>query len=126
MTDVLDSSALLALLLDEPGADHVRDILRSSVMSAVNYSEVIARLQDLGHSDSQIALVMSPLPLSVAPYSKTQAETAGKLRRATKTYGLSLGDRFCLALALELSAVAVTADQAWAALDVGVDVRLIR
>lgn len=126
MTPVLDSSALLALLLDEPGWPLVSEMLRSAIISSVNFSEIVSRLQDRGFSDSQIDLVLRPLPLAVVAFSKEQAVAAGQLRRSTRSAGLSLGDRACLALALETGGVAITADRAWTGLDIGVDVRLIR
>ncbi|CAA9525403.1 MAG: hypothetical protein AVDCRST_MAG91-2478 [uncultured Sphingomonadaceae bacterium] len=123
---VLDASALLALLHDEPGAREVKAVLAASRMSAVNWSEVAARLIDLGLDREQVEADMSGFGVEVVAFDRSQAQTAGSLRRITRAAGLSLGDRACLALALREGAMAVTADRAWAKLDVGVEVRLIR
>jgi len=54
--------------------------------------------------------------LDMRPFDVSQARIAGALRAPTESFGLSLGDRACLALAQALQAVAFTADRAWAGL----------
>jgi len=123
---VLDASALLAVLGDEPGAEQVLPLLDGAVMSTVNWSEVLARYVDLHLRAGGRATEITTLGVSLAPFTSRQAEIAAGLVPLTRSAGLSLGDRACLALALDLDAHPVTADHAWAQIDVGVPVTLIR
>jgi PIN domain nuclease of toxin-antitoxin system len=113
---VLDASALLALLQDEPGAELVADLLPGGIISAVNLSEVVAKLTDRGMPGEAARAALEGLPIVVHPFDRESAYQAGALRPTTRTVGLSLGDRACLALAIHLDATAVTADRAWASL----------
>lgn len=125
---VLDASALLALLNQETGADQVARALSGSgtVISAVNYAEVIARLAALDIQAEIILGALEPLGLEVRVLDKQLAEQAGLLVPFTRKFGLSLGDRSCLALAKQLNLPALTADQVWSQLDLGVKVEIIR
>ena len=123
---VLDASALLCLLNGEPGSERVVQALPSAVIGAANLAEVVSKLRERGLSAEEVQDVLGSLPLDVRPLTAAQAYAIGHLRPATRTLGLSLGDRACLALAAELSVPALTADQAWTDLDIGVDVELIR
>ena len=125
---VLDASALLALLLDEPGSDRVQGMLPEVAVSAVNLSEVAAKLCDHGVPSREAERILGKLGLRIEPFTEKLAFEAAGLRRATRPAGLSLGDRACLATARELSVSAVTADRAWAALSdaLEVDIELIR
>jgi PIN domain nuclease of toxin-antitoxin system len=123
---VIDASALLAILNQESGAEQWTDAVIDGVMSAVNLSEVIARLADAAMPEEDIRKVIEPLDLEVAPFDSHQAWTAGLLRSATKAAGLSLGDRACLALGRTMKLPVLTADQAWKSLRVGVQVKLLR
>lgn len=129
---VLDASALLAYLRNEPGADHVRESLpQVAAISAVNWAEVLSKLADYGsdprHEARQI-LEFGPLAkvLLVLPLDEPLAREIGHFRPLTRTAGLSLGDRACLALARRLGVPALTADRRWASLKLGVKVRAIR
>lgn len=123
---VLDASALIALLADEPGADVVAGALEGSAISAVNLTEVAETAVRLGGTAGDLRQEAEALGIEVAPFTPDHAVTAAQLRPRTSAAGLSLADRACLALALELAAPALTADRAWNELDVGVEVRLIR
>ena len=90
---VLDASALLALLNDEPGAELVAKSLPQAAISAVNLSEVVAKLADAGMPDEAIRDALRGLPLDVVPFDVEQAYDAGLLRSITRDVGLSLGDR---------------------------------
>jgi len=128
-TCVLDASALLAYLWQEPGHDTVAQHIEQSkvLMSSVNLSEVLSRAADKGMSPSDMSALQAALPFEVVPFDRTQAQTAACLRPATKALGLSLGDRACLALAIERQAVALTADRVWQELDIeGLVVELLR
>ena len=122
MTTVLDASAVLALILRESGADSVREVLANAAISAANLSEVVAKLIDQGFDDDTVIGDVDALPLQVHAMDAAQAWRAGLLRRETRTHGLSLGDRACLALAEALEAPAMTMDRAWAALNLEVEV----
>jgi ribonuclease VapC len=125
---VLDASALLALLLDEPGADNVKAVLADAAMSAINLAEVVSYFAKLGATDADINALLQPLPIKIIPADAEMSYAAGMMRRATLSAGLSLGDRYCLSCAARLAGTAITADRSWAQIadDVGVDVRLIR
>ena len=126
---VLDASALLAYLWQEPGHETVAQRIEQStvVMSSVNLSEVLSRAADKGMSPSAMAVLQAALPFEIIPFDRAQAQTAASLRPPTKALGLSLGDRACLALAIERQAVALTADQVWQELEIeGLVVELLR
>jgi PIN domain nuclease of toxin-antitoxin system len=108
---VVDASALLALLNAEPGADIVAEALPGGVISAVNLSEVVAKLCEAGMPENAIRQALQPLGLEIVPFDEEQAYQAGLLRAATQTVGVSLGDRACLSLAKILGVVALTADR---------------
>ena len=126
MTVVLDASALLAMINSESGAETVYGAMTGASMSAVNYSEVIAKLVDKGYADDRAIDQLDALPITIHPVDAAQARRAGRLRRPTRERGLSLGDRACLALAIERRLPALTADRAWAGLDLGVEIVVIR
>jgi ribonuclease VapC len=123
---VLDASALLAFMNREPGMDVVADVLPDSSLSAVNLTEVVSRLLDLGFTPNEIRGHFEELELNVVPLDEVLALEAGFLRTATRKRGLSLGDRACLVLARSHGVPALTADRAWSSIDVGVDIHQIR
>ena len=126
---VLDASALLALFNDEPGAQAVLDALAGvCLVSAVNQTEVLTKLLDKGLSEAEAASVMQSVEIQVLAFDASQSLEAAGLRRETRTVGLSLGDRACLALARSRKAVALTADRPWLQIAdaVGVTVWCIR
>lgn len=123
---VLDASALLALVNGEPGGQTVAENLHESVISAVNLSEVVARMTDLGTPIDRVREHLESLHLEVIPFDSVDAYIAADLRQPTQRYGLSLGDRACLALARQARVPALTADRRWAELDVGINVQVIR
>ena len=129
---VLDASALLAYLLDEPGSDVVDAVLaEGAVINAVNYAEILSRLGDRGdepattHQRLEQRGLIDGL-LEVIPLLGEDAVIIARLRIVTRAQGLSLGDRACLATALRLGRPVLTADRSWAAIDVGVTVRMVR
>ena len=123
---VLDSSAVLALLHGEPGADTVFALAPYALLSAVNASEVQARLLRKGADPKKAWETVVASVREIVPFDAALAEAAGSLILKTQPYGLSLGDRACLALALKENAPVYTADRAWAQLQVGVEIRLVR
>lgn len=123
---VLDASALLAAMLGEHGAQTVEAHFAEACISAVNLSEVVAKLAERGVPLDAIQESLVELDLDVRDFTTAQALRAGALRPATRAKGLSLGDRACLALAAELNAIALTTDTVWMELDVGIGVELAR
>jgi ribonuclease VapC len=123
---VLDASAVLALLNQEPGQDRVEAVLADSVMSAVNYCEVLGKLIDAGLPEEGAQESVDLLGVEVVNFGADLARLAAELRPATKTVGLSLGDRSCLALGLRQRATVVAAERAWAKLKIGVKIEVIR
>jgi PIN domain nuclease of toxin-antitoxin system len=115
---VLASSAVLALLNDEPGAGDVDAVLDRAVIGAANWAEVAARLDEKGLSRDEIEEALSLLP-DVRPMTRDQALVSSALRSKPRRLGLSLGDRACLALGIELGAVVMTCDGAWAGIEPG-------
>jgi ribonuclease VapC len=129
VTVVLDASALLAFLRDEPGADVVAEVLDvwivsggppAAIVSTVNWVEVAERVADPRVLDDLASTV------GLVPLDRLVAEAAGGLRAVTRPLGLSLADRVCLALGKARGVPVLTADTAWGDADVGVEVRLIR
>ena len=110
---VLDASALLAMLNDEPGGGKVAQVIASSRISTVNYAEVVSHYIRLGMAEREVDAMLDPLPMTIVPTDKTLAQLAGRLRAVTADAGLSRGDRFCLALAIRDGAPTWTADKAW-------------
>jgi len=123
---VLDASALLVLLLDEPGATLVEEHLDAASMSAVNWCEAYGKLRAAGVPKPELSTGMADLGIAVVPFDTEQAYAAGDLLPHVQQAGLSLADRACLALALRLGVPAVTADTAWGNVSVGVDVIYVR
>jgi ribonuclease VapC len=124
---VLDASALLALLNQEEGGEEVGElVVAGAAISAVNLSEVASRLGLAGMPESLIREALDPLGLDAVPFDQELAYQAAELTTRTKSAGLSLGDRACLALARRLGLPAVTADRAWARLKLDVQIRVIR
>jgi PIN domain nuclease of toxin-antitoxin system len=127
---VLDTSALLAFLLVEPGGPVVRDTLavHGAVMSAVNLAEALSKLAEATGTRAMSTDAARSLAgtLDVLALTAQDGPAVARLRPLTRDAGLSLADRACLALAERLGLPALTTDQAWAGLDVGVTVRLAR
>ncbi|WP_202978858.1 type II toxin-antitoxin system VapC family toxin [Halomicronema hongdechloris] len=120
---MLDASALLALVNQEPGQAIVAELLSRSWVSAVNASELVT---DQGMSETEVQQVLTALNLQVVPFDERQGLMAGYLRSVTKHLGLSLGDRACLALGFLQWCKMITADKAWAKLELGVEIQVIR
>jgi PIN domain nuclease of toxin-antitoxin system len=126
---VLDASALLAILHEEPGAEVFTqrfDLLENATMSAVNIAEVYGKLLGIGiGSEDAWEAAIAPIP-EIADFDKEQAKIVGSLVPQTRSFGLSLGDRACLALGIVLKAPIYTADRVWKKLRLGVSIHVIR
>ena len=103
----------------------VLELLPNAVISSVNLAEVVTKLTDRGSAEEIIDSALASLNLTVIEFDESTARLAGLLRKTTRSRGLSLGDRACLALAQERGLTAVTADAAWVGA-ADIPVRLIR
>lgn len=127
---VLDASALLTYLFGEPGATEVQKRLPGSVIHTVNYAEVLSKLAERGVSPEQAEQQLQQSGLAqvirVDPGEAGDALEVARLRPLTRSAGLSLGDRYCLALAQRLGQSAATTDRAWGSLSLGVTIEVLR
>jgi ribonuclease VapC len=124
---VLDTSALLAVLNCESGAEKLTpELLSTAVSSTVNLAEVQGKLVErgIGSRDAWEA-TLSPIRAAIA-FSPEHAKTAGDLISRTRSVGLSLGDRACLALGLAMGAPVYTSDKPWKKLNLGLRIEIIR
>jgi ribonuclease VapC len=123
---VMDSSAILAVLLNEPGGHSIQHDLPGALVSSVNLSEVYARLLKRGVPKDLAWAQILASRLEVCLLTAEQARAAAELIQATRARGLSLGDRACIALAIERKAKVYTADREWASLGLGIEIEVIR
>jgi PIN domain nuclease of toxin-antitoxin system len=124
---VLDASAVLALLNDEPGAGVVQQALLSGAfISSVNLAEVVGKLIEVGLSPEEIRRVVGGLGLDIKEFDSVQGYETGFLRLQTTEMGLSLGDRACMALAVALHLPVLTADRSWLKVELPVEVQVLR
>jgi ribonuclease VapC len=123
---ILDASALLAAFKGEKGSEAVTATSGKAMMSAVNVAEVRTRMIDWGHDQAYIDDMLELIGLDIVSFDAEQARICSSLRRSTIMKGLSLGDRACLALAVNRNAEVFTADKVWEGLDVPVTIHMIR
>ncbi len=124
---VLDSSAILAYLLEEPGYEQITNqIVSRAVASSVNIAEVCAKLVSRGGRPREAWADALSVVRETVPFDDEQAELTGDLISKTKHLGLSLGDRACIALGMVLDVPVYTADRQWKELDLKVKVQVIR
>ena len=127
MTDaVLDTSAVLAVMHGESGAEAVRPWLGRCAISAVNYAEAASKLIEGGASRYWAREAIVGLGLIVMDFDQALAERAGELRPLTRHRGLSLGDRACIALAEREGVPIITTDRNWHDILPGLDIRIVR
>jgi ribonuclease VapC len=123
---VVDASALMALLLGEPGSDAVAERISESAISAVNLAEVLARMSREQISPRTLIAKLAALGLTVVDFDQAQAVFAGEIREHARAQGVGLADCCCMALALHQAWPVLTADRTWTKLGFDIDVHLIR
>jgi ribonuclease VapC len=123
---VLDASALLAYLQDEPGSETIEPMLDESSISSVNWAEVVQKSIAGGVEVDGLCEDVEGLGLSILPFTLEEAETAGRLWLETRPCGLSLGDRACLSLGIRLGVPVLTTDQLWVSLNPPMTVHVVR
>lgn len=126
MTVVLDASALLAYLLQEPGAEVVDGLLSDARMTSVNWAEVVQKSLSADVDVQGMREELQALGMKVEAFLAADGEKAGQLWPLTRQRGLSLGDRACLSLGLRLGLKVVTCDRAWAELPLELEVQVLR
>ena len=124
---MLDATAILAMLNEEPGPEKITlELLSHATASALSLAEVQTKLvQESGDPEESWGLALDPLP-DVEPFTFEQAKIAGSLVQKTSSLGLSLGNRACLALAIVLDAPVYTTDRPWKKLNLGIPIHVIR
>jgi ribonuclease VapC len=117
---------VLAVLLGERGSDRVVTVLEGGLLSTVNLVEVHTRMISLGAAAAQVWSRIRNFNCEICPLTEEHARIAAELVTETRPYGLSLGDRACLALAIERNATVYTTDRTWKNLHLGIQVEVIR
>jgi PIN domain nuclease of toxin-antitoxin system len=123
---VLDASAFMALIQREEGARTVAACLPWAIVGAVNQCEVLTKLMLTGLDEESAWWHIGEINCECVPFDEEQARIAGGLVRITRPFGLSLGDRACLALAIQRKATVYTTDRIWQKLDLGIEIEVIR
>lgn len=123
---VVDASALLAAIHNEKGGDFVKSRIDHCVISTVNWSEVLQKLERADANVSKIEQGLKALGLSIVDFTEDDAKNCASLWLPSKKLGLSLADRACLATGLRLKSDVITADRVWNDLDINLEIHLIR
>ena len=123
---VMDASAIIACLLSELGATEAEPFLPYGRVSTVNMAEVVTRFTRYGSTKEEIHGILRGLPVQTQAFDNDTATLTGMLESQTKAFGLSLGDRACLALGLTLQLPIITADRAWQKVSLPLEIRVIR
>ncbi len=123
---ILDASAVLAYLHEENGGLTVEKALRGAFISTVNWCEVVQKLRTKSIDDKAVGQALRALGVSFIPFSLEHADKAGELWQVTAPFGLSLGDRACLATGLVENMPVMTADKIWQKIPLPLDIQLIR
>jgi PIN domain nuclease of toxin-antitoxin system len=123
---VFDSSVVLAHIGYKQGSDGIDELAVEALISAVNLAEVFTKLAERGLSASEADSIVYRYRFEVVPFDEEFARQTGALRPATKSLGLSLGDRACLALAQREHLPVLTADKNWARLNLGIAIKVVR
>lgn len=123
---VLDASALLAAIHNEKGGDYVKKHIDHCVVSTVNWSEVLQKLERAGTQVSKIEKALKALGLTIIGFTEEDAKNCASLWSPSKKLGLSLADRACLATGQRLKSDVITADRVWNEIEISLKIHLIR
>ncbi|MEQ1538758.1 MAG: type II toxin-antitoxin system VapC family toxin [Sphingorhabdus sp.] len=126
MSHLVDASAVLTFILQEPGSENAERWLFGASISTVNQSEVLRKLVDSGLQMADALQQLDRCELDILNFDRNQAVEAARLRPLTRHLGLSFADRACLALCILNDLPVYTADKDWSKLDLGIDIRQIR
>ena len=124
---IFDASALLALIQTEPGAEVIKPLLKTSIMSVVNVAESLTTLQKIGIIPKEALFAIKDIIPTIIPFDLEQANYVAELQLQAQHKGLSLGDCACIALGIKLQIPIYTADKIWSELQLSqADIRIIR
>ncbi len=124
--NVLDASAVLAVIRDESGSDEAQTFFDRALLSTVNLAEILQKAVQLGLDPDEVRTVLGETEIGIVPFDDAMAASTAALWTSTRSRGLSLADRACLALAEAVGGIAVTADRAWAGLELpGIDIHVL-
>lgn len=123
---VLDASALLALLHNEPGAEIVAPTLGHALISSINWTEVLQKCLTRDIPTDGMREELEAIGLTIAPFTADDAALTAELQATTRQYGLSIGDRACIALGISRKLPILTGDRAWSSADIRAEIHLIR
>jgi ribonuclease VapC len=123
---VIDASSVLAFLLRESGWEKAQAFLPMGVMSVVNFAEVVQRLRRNGGDAATCLAILAAEGLTFVDADILLSNSAAELERTTRRYGVSLADRFCLALAMQRRCPVLTADTIWKELGLPVEIEQLR
>src|SRR5262249_39815022 len=123
---VLDASALMALLREEPGSDVVVASLANAIVSTVNYSEILKKTIERGGDSDHATAFMKSLSMPIVPFDENLAIASAALYPIAKPYGLSFADRACLALGVSRGSPVLTAERRMRLVSLPIKVKLIR
>lgn len=123
---VLDSSAILAVLLAEPGAHNVVASFHDGVLSTVSLAEILSKAERKGIDSEEAYARILAYGLRIVPVEEQHARIAAKISLAPRELDLSLGDRLCIALAVALNCALLTSDRGMLRLPVGIPIRSFR
>jgi len=122
---VIDSSALIALVRQEPGADRVAAAIDGAFVSAVILAESLSKIADFGYDPEAVRTGFLAAGINVTAFGPADVGAVVALHGFSKQR-ISLADRFCLALALDRNLPVLTGDRAWAGLGLPLKIELIR
>lgn len=122
---MLDSSAVLAWLQQEPGGEPVRDLLKGGIVGAANWAEVLQKTRERGADPHEVGLLLRSLGVEVVDVTREDGEHAASIWE--KGLPLSLGDRLCLGLGMRLQLPVVTLDPLWETVsETAVEIQVLR
>ncbi len=123
---VFDSSVLIAILKQESGYEQGEALFSKALVSTINLAEVATYLARQGAPLATIQAILEQFPCQIVDFTNQMVVTTGFLYQQTRQFGLSLGDRCCLALAIARNLPVLTADTAWTNLSLSVEIQTIR